>query len=245
MAANQNRQRRPYNRVSNQDRNRIIDAFLGEDLDYLEVAQTLGVNRQTARSIVTFRRCIYTDECGFNTWTRRSYGRAARGEPVRRVVNNQRGANCNVTFAISNQVGLHGPPFRSAGPPFRSAGDDDAGKFPAIHRHVNAQVPDAFENIVIRSTSPYSPFLNPVEMAHSAFKAAVRRTLSLPEWQARIGDRAAAREAGVILQGWRARCLELVAEANVNAIAADKCARWYNHAQTYLARCLARQETEG
>ncbi|XP_072175538.1 uncharacterized protein [Diadema setosum] len=187
MAANQHRQRRPYNCVSNQDRNRIIDAFLGEDLDHLEVAQTLGVNRQTARSIVVvylqqdrrdarpsggpnrvkvdqemrdqlaamlddnplltlsqmndeLRRrlpqkpaisvstlartldemlvtiklaedvpggrnkqrtldrraeyaqwflhdgvlghCIYIHECGFNIWTRRSYGRAARAEPL-------------------------------------------------------------------------------------------------------------------------------------------------------------------
>ena len=42
MAADENRQRRPYNHVSNQDRTCIIAAFLGEDGNYLEVARTLG-----------------------------------------------------------------------------------------------------------------------------------------------------------------------------------------------------------
>ena len=50
--------------------------------------------------------CIFIDETGYNIWTRRSQGRAPRGAPVRRVVNNQRGRNCSVTFAISHEVGL-------------------------------------------------------------------------------------------------------------------------------------------
>ena len=52
MAERQNRRNRgPYNNVSNQDRNRIIDAF-ENDQDYIKVAETLGVKRQTARSII-------------------------------------------------------------------------------------------------------------------------------------------------------------------------------------------------
>ena len=210
MAARGNA-RGPYNRVENQDRIRIIEAFENDGTDYVQVAETLGIKRQTARSIITvylrqnrlymlprggnhnskvdrdmrdaleqildsnplmtldqinvdLRRqlldkpaisrstlartldgmlmtlklaedipgarnedrvlqervnyaqwflregvvghCIFIDECGYNIWTRRSYGRARRGEPVRRVVNNQKGKNCNVTFATSNEVGL-------------------------------------------------------------------------------------------------------------------------------------------
>ena len=49
-------QRGRYNRISNADRNRIIDAF-ENDGDYLQVADTLGIKRQTARSIIlTFYR---------------------------------------------------------------------------------------------------------------------------------------------------------------------------------------------
>ena len=52
MADNAGVQRGRYNKVSNADRNRLIDDFEGEQLDYLVVADTLGVKRQTARSIV-------------------------------------------------------------------------------------------------------------------------------------------------------------------------------------------------
>ena len=41
-----------YARISNVDRERLIDAFEGNDLDYLELADNLNINRSTARSIV-------------------------------------------------------------------------------------------------------------------------------------------------------------------------------------------------
>ena len=41
-----------YRRVSNVDRNRLIDAFEDDDADYLQVADTLGIKLSTARSIV-------------------------------------------------------------------------------------------------------------------------------------------------------------------------------------------------
>ena len=50
-ANNVNNRRGRYNIASNADRNRIIDAFENEG-DYLQVAETLGIKRQTARSIV-------------------------------------------------------------------------------------------------------------------------------------------------------------------------------------------------
>ena len=46
-----------YMRISNVDRGRLIDAFNGNAQDYLELADNLGINRATARSIVaTFLR---------------------------------------------------------------------------------------------------------------------------------------------------------------------------------------------
>ena len=76
-------------------------------------------------------------------------------------------------------------------------------------------------------------------------KADVERTLSLPEMQQRAGNVIAARDAGLDLQAWRAKLLEEVAQENVDIITQDKCARWYNHAQTYLPRCIARQQIDG
>ena len=40
------------NRIPQEQRQRIVQAFENEDEDYLNVADTLGVNRSTAREIV-------------------------------------------------------------------------------------------------------------------------------------------------------------------------------------------------
>ena len=82
-------------------------------------------------------------------------------------------------------------------------------------------------------------------MAHSAFKAGVKRMLGLPEWQHRIGDQAAAAQEGVNLQVWRSTCLQEIARNNIGEITHEKCTRWYAHAQTYLPRCLAGEPIEG
>ena len=41
-----------YRRVSNVDRGRLIEAFEDNHADYIELADTLGIKRSTARSIV-------------------------------------------------------------------------------------------------------------------------------------------------------------------------------------------------
>jgi len=52
------------------------------------------------------RHCVLVDECGYNTWTARSHGRARQGERVYRQVCGQRGRNLTVTMAISSINGL-------------------------------------------------------------------------------------------------------------------------------------------
>lgn len=206
---------------------------------------------------------VFIDECGYNIWTRRQFGRALRGQPVRRVVNNQRGKNCNITFAISAEVGLVAHKIsmetttRESFEDFLATTVQECGHLlPADEHiyfvydnarpHVRAQLPaGANPNIQLKRLPPYSPFLNPTEMAHSCFKAAVKRSLALPEWQQRVGDRHAANQAGMNLQQWRANLLEEVAAENVGEITQEKCHHWYNHSQTYLGRCMARQPIEG
>ena len=56
--------------------------------------------------------------------------------------------------------------------------------------HVRAQLPAGINQLIqLKRLPPYSPFLNMTEMAHSSFKAGVKRDLALPEWQLRVGDR--------------------------------------------------------
>ena len=49
---------------------------------------------------------VYFDEPDYNIWTRKSFGRAPHGVPVRRVVHGQNKCNCNVTFAVSAAIEL-------------------------------------------------------------------------------------------------------------------------------------------
>ncbi|XP_041464794.1 uncharacterized protein LOC121415591 [Lytechinus variegatus] len=44
--------RTPYKRISDDDRRRVVEAFEGNEQDYLEMADNLGIKRSTARSIV-------------------------------------------------------------------------------------------------------------------------------------------------------------------------------------------------
>ena len=112
--------------------------------------------------------------------------------------------------------------------------------------HVNAHLPEGTNPLIqLKRLPPYSPFLNPTEMAHSAFKAATKRMLALPEWQRRVGNVRAAHQAGMNMHQWRCDVLQEVAVANVDAITPAKCTQWYNHSQTYMPRCLARQEIDG
>ena len=207
--------------------------------------------------------CVYIDETGYNIWTRRSFGRAPRGIPVRRVVHGQRGRNCNVTFAVSSEIGLVHHAIasetvtRDTFETFLAATARECENiFPPnedvflicdnARPHVRAQLPDdASPRIHLKFLPPYSPFLNCVEMARSAFKAAIKRDLARPEWQQRVADREAAQEAGVNLQEWRVNLVQQAARRNTDAITQEKAIRWFNHTQTYLPRCLARQQIDG
>ena len=171
--------------------------------------------------------------------------------------------NCNVTFAVSDEIGLVNHTIACATvtrdtfeqfllvtarqceqifPP----GEPVYIIYDNARPHVRAQLPDGMHpRINLKLLPPYSPFLNPTEMAHSAFKAAVKRDLGRPEMQQRIGDREAAREAGDNVQQWRSRQLTTVAQRNIDAITQEKCSHWYRHSQRYMPRCLAREIING
>jgi transposase len=146
---------------------------------------------------------IYLDETGYNIWTRRSQGRSRRGQRVRRVVHTQRGVQVNIVQAISPTLGLvhhqtlavtmnaarfqqfieemmHAVTVREDVQP----GDQFCVVMDGASFHRGAHIPEQFRRQwQLKVLPPYSPFLNPVEDAHSCLKAAVKRQLGDPEVQ--------------------------------------------------------------
>jgi hypothetical protein len=53
------------------------------------------------------RRIIWIDECGFNLYLRRKFGRSRRGDWASLTVANNRGRNISVCAAMSNEGFLH------------------------------------------------------------------------------------------------------------------------------------------
>ena len=92
---------------------------------------------------------------------------------------------------------------------------------------------------------PYSPFLNIVEQAISALKAAIKADISCPDIQATTDDRDEARRQGIPLGEYQQRILLEASQTNMNTITAAKCAGWYRFMQAYVPRCLHREHIEG
>ena len=65
-------------------------------MDFAVWMMNTGVNQEL----------IYIDEAGFNLWTKRTRGRARRGQRAVRVVTGRRGPSLTMTFAVSNRRGL-------------------------------------------------------------------------------------------------------------------------------------------
>ena len=92
---------------------------------------------------------------------------------------------------------------------------------------------------------PYSPFLNIVEQAVSALKAAIKADISCPDIQATTDDRDEARRQGIPLGEYQQRILLEASQTNTNTITAAKCTGWYRFMQAYVPRCLHREHIEG
>lgn len=188
---------------------------------------------------------IFIDESGINLWVRRTRGRAPRGHRAVRVVGGQRGRNFTVVFAVSNRRGLiHHDIFEGGmtGEKFKSFLENTSAflQGPCVYIfdnascHGRAQLPAADggpvipENHVIQYLPPYSPFLNIVEMAFSAFKASLKRQLE--EVRSQLLQQQQQQRLAILVQ---------LAEQSVAVITPEKCASWFNHTQSYLPRCLA------
>ena len=144
--------------------------------------------------------CVFIDECGYNIWTTRSYGRANQGERAYRQVCGQRGRNVTCILAISARTGLAHHSAQVGGMNAQRFADflnDTRQRLPPndnVHftydnapAHRNAVNPGP--NTQLHPLPPYSPFLNIVEEAISCFKTTIKAHLSRPAQQRMMNNR--------------------------------------------------------
>ncbi|XP_068712974.1 uncharacterized protein [Montipora foliosa] len=181
---------------------------------------------------------VFIDECGYNIWTARSRGRALRGERAYRPVCGQRGRNVTVALAISPTSGLvfhsaihggmNGRGFDDFLAQTRLNLDPDEHVifvYDGAPAHRNPAIPGP--NSELRKLPPYSPFLNIVEQAVSALKAAIKADISRPEIQVQMNDRAEARRQGLALGNYRTQLLLQALQRNIGTITVAKCGQWF------------------
>ena len=199
---------------------------------------------------------VFIDECGYNIWTARSQGRALRGERAYRQVCGQRGRNVTVALAISPTSGLvfhsailggmNGRRFDDFLAQTRLNLDPDEHVifiYDGEPAHRNPAIPGP--NSELRKLPPYSPFLNIVEQAVSALKAAIKADISRPEIQVQMNDRAEGRRQGLALGNYRTQLLLQALQRNIGTITVAKCGQWFRFMQTYLPRCINNEAIEG
>ena len=199
---------------------------------------------------------IYVDESGYNVFTRRSIGRARRGERVQRQVCGSRGRNVVLILAISPTLGVvhhwlrQMTVTRATFQEYLNELIEKASNllpedehctiiYDGARPHLRMTVPQNFANrFVLRILPAYSPMLNPTEQAHSCFKAAVKRQLVRPEVSTEIQDAANRRQAeGLTLCNWRARILSRVGEEALNELTPQKCQNWCARVLRYMQAC--------
>ena len=112
--------------------------------------------------------------------------------------------------------------------------------------HLNTDVPKQHGNrFQIRTLPPYSPFLNPVEQAHSCFKAAIGRQLTTTAVQNELPDDTARQALSLTQTAWRARILLHIVNSAMGEITQPKCSHWCRRVDRFLPASLAHADIEG
>lgn len=193
------------------------------------------------------KKLVFVDECGFNVWTARSQGRAAKGCRAVRMVEGQRGKNLTLCLAVSPQFGFVHFYFVDGGMTkefyceFLSEVSALLQEEEIVIIQDNApphrDCPFLNERHCVRSLPRYSPFLNITENAISCLKSAAKRCISSPQMQREFANRERAKAEGITLQQLRLQTLRQVITGNLDVLTQEKCHNWYGHSLTYMNRC--------
>ena len=189
---------------------------------------------------------VYLDECGINSWTKRTRGRALRGSRAVRVVPARRGRNFTVIFAVGHTRGLLFHEIFEGGMTkerfhliLQTISQDNEGPLAFIcdnassHSGANLRRDEGGPNLRPEHQCihlpPYFPFLNIVENAISAFKWSLKDTDSLEDVYNQILDHQHETYLATIPQ---------LAEQAVEVITPAKASSSFTHSQRYVPACL-------
>lgn len=195
------------------------------------------------------RHRVYVDETGYNLHTKRTYGRAARGERVVRTVGGQRGGNTTLIAAISDRGGLIYSEIHTSSVTqevfhhFLASLEVILDAEDAVvimdnapcHRRAN----DSMINHQVKYLPPHSPFLNPIENCFSVLKATLKQHLNNI---AEGCDTAAARRLGQTLKAYREGKLRGAMEDSLIVLTPQITQANYQHSNTFLMKCLHRED---
>jgi len=185
---------------------------------------------------------VFVDEAGINLWTKRTRGRARRGQRAVRVVQGRRGPNLTMTFAVSAESGLVHHELQEGGMTaerFNIFLNNVANRYHNVPhelcfvfdnarahgRALNANLPLGCE---VQYLPPYSPFLNICENAFSIWKQGLKQRLS------------EVRPQMLTLQTHQQRMATLaqLAEQETRAVTRDKMTAAFRAMQAYMPQCF-------
>ncbi|KAG7170623.1 uncharacterized protein LOC121864144 isoform X3 [Homarus americanus] len=191
------------------------------------------------------QQLVYIDETVFNLWTKRTYGRARRGERVHRAVGGQRGRNTTVIAAIAEHCGIlyheihYGSVTKEVFSDFIPSLAAIIGDARSIHVLDNAPIHNGiaavYPELNFKFLPPYSPCLNPIENCFSVFKSYLKQYLHR---EAPRCNAAHARQEGVTLNALREKILQVGVESALPTVTEHVVSQNYNHVNTYLVQCI-------
>ena len=189
---------------------------------------------------------IYIDECGFNLYTKRTYGRAPVGQRAVRIVGGQRGRNTSAIVAISNQVGVvyseihQGSITKAVYLDFITSLSAILGEENAFLIMDNApchNIQFNHQDHKIKYLPPYSPFLNPIENCFSVLKADLKQRLNI--LQEKVDSQREANQAGMCMIAWREHILSREIMNSIEKITQTIVSKNYEKSNSYLDQCMA------
>ena len=193
---------------------------------------------------------VYVDETGYNLYTKRTYGRAPQSERVIRTVGGQHGGNITLIAAISDVGGLiyHEIHTRSVTKEVFHDFMTSLGVIIAEEDNIIVIMDNApchndaaqcLPNHEVRYLPPHSPFLNPIENCFSVLKATLKHHLNSI---AGICDADAARRARQPLKAYREDKLRGAMEESLIVVTPQLTHANYVHSNSYLMKCLHRED---
>jgi len=227
-----------------------ITRFLDKKCLSIKLVRTIPANRNSNEVLdrrqqyvkwlvdngIGFSQCLYIDECGFNIWIKRSYGRSHAGERCFRTAHGQRGRNISMCVCISVNGIVHysirqGAFDRDAFVAFLSevsalVGENNV-KLIMDNCRIHHNVANPREGHEIVHLPAYSPFLNPIESFFNKIKSAVKREM-----------------ASANLDVDQAQRQQLLFTAMENAIESNRILDlepFYRHCAGFHSKCIERE----